>query len=151
MISPLQWQHGPKREVSSTRICSSSSGDFMKSHSISPDGSQVLISSESNYLACWNLGDLPLRTQYYNSSTQNYASAENVGPNMSHVFNMGESIYDFAWHPYVDPITNQCCYFIATTKDHPLHMMDMNTGVYFYCSIHISLSKRENKMQLYWT
>jgi hypothetical protein len=150
MISPLQWQGGPKRVVASTKICASASGDFMKSHSISPDGSQVLISSESNFLACWLLGESPRRTQYYNTEDTNDRSDEDDTPKMACVFNMGESIHDFAWHPYIDPTTNQSCYFVATTKDHPVHMMDSYTGtslmLIHYLFMTLCAVNRENKV-----
>lgn len=124
----------------------------MKSHSISPDGSQVLMSSESNYLACWLLGDSPRRTQYYYTEDSKASIDESDSPKMTCVFNMGESIYDFAWHPFIDPSTNQTCYFVAATKDHPVHMMDSYTGTpILSVFLTLSLCYRKNKVQLHWT
>ena len=128
MISPLQLHHGPKRIVSTTDICAASSGDFMKSHAISPDGSQILLSSESNYISCWQLGETPGRTRYYGGNKEEPNGGERGDVAISSVFNMGESIYDYAWHPYIDPTTELASYFVCSTKDHPVHMMDIETG-----------------------
>ncbi|CAM9373963.1 unnamed protein product [Choristocarpus tenellus] len=40
----------------------------------------------------------------------------------------GETIYDFAWYPYMTSANPATCVFVSTSRDHPLHMWDAFTG-----------------------
>jgi hypothetical protein len=77
--------------------------DFLKQFKFSPDGLQILASTENNYLQTWNLDlDLINGSKYYRYS----ADADNASVGSGTIIpyqemQCGESIYDFQWLSFV--------------------------------------------------
>jgi telomerase Cajal body protein 1 len=40
----------------------------------------------------------------------------------------GETIYDYAWYPFMDSNNPATCCFVSSSRDHPLHLWDAFTG-----------------------
>lgn len=40
----------------------------------------------------------------------------------------GETIYDFAWYPLMQPSEPASCCYLSTSRDHPIHLWDAFTG-----------------------
>ncbi|KAF5728641.1 telomerase Cajal body protein 1 [Tripterygium wilfordii] len=99
--------------------------NFLKGVKWSPDGSCFLTSSEDNNLRLFGLPD---SGSGYDADTSNLA-AEEDSYDAYLVVDGGESIYDFCWYPYMsasDPVTSV---FATTSRDHPIHLWDANSGL----------------------
>ncbi|XP_012849396.1 PREDICTED: telomerase Cajal body protein 1-like isoform X2 [Erythranthe guttata] len=40
----------------------------------------------------------------------------------------GESVYDYCWYPYMSASNPDLCVLATSTKDHPIHLWDSNSG-----------------------
>jgi WD40 repeat protein len=110
------------------KLCSPKSLDFIKSHILSPDGNILLAASESNFLTSWSLNPEVTRShQYYNPIVGADRTELNY-LNLNRVFNIGESVYDLSWYPFMSEVSPESCCFLTTSRDHPIHLWDLNTG-----------------------
>ena len=105
--------------------------DFYKSFKFSPDGCQILASTESAALKSWDISeDLMTKTKYYcpesNQSGPIFRSSDAVSQSIS--IQCGESIYDYQWYPFMNSNEIASCCFITTCRDHPIHLWDSVLG-----------------------
>jgi WD40 repeat protein len=49
----------------------------------------------------------------------------------------GESIYDYAWNPKMTSSDPSTCLFASTSRDHPVHLWDAFTGLFFSLNLFI--------------
>jgi len=114
--------------VASSYPCKSSKDEFIKRLVISPDGTCCLTSSESNFIGSWTFNPEIIDGKQYSNTTdymlQNYTSVLSL----DNAFNVGESIYDFSWYPFMNKNDRTTCCYITTSRDHPIHLWDLNTG-----------------------
>ncbi|KAL2227841.1 UNVERIFIED_CONTAM: Telomerase Cajal body protein 1 [Sesamum indicum] len=132
------------------RTTSSNPNNFLKGVKWSPDGSCFLTCSDDNSLRIFSLpydsdgssindsqsvpdsgGVLFLNSG--NSSVMLVISflkkcllADSYGANL--VVSEGESVYDYCWYPYMSSSNPDLCVFATSTRDHPIHLWDANTG-----------------------
>jgi telomerase Cajal body protein 1 len=104
--------------------------DFLKQFKFSPDGLQILASTENNYLRTWDFDvDLINGSKYY----RNAADTDNASVGSGTIIpyqevQCGESIYDFQWYPFMNSNDSASCCFITTCRDHPIHLWDSVIG-----------------------
>ncbi|CAI9108844.1 OLC1v1008543C1 [Oldenlandia corymbosa var. corymbosa] len=105
------------------RATASNPNNFLKAVKWSPDGSCFLTCSDDNTLRLFSL-------QYDESGTDadscSASSADSYNANL--VVSEGESVYDYCWYPYMSISSPDTCVFATTTRDHPIHLWDANTG-----------------------
>ncbi len=131
---PLDFSDKFSEVIANTTICASSKDEFLKASRFSPDGSTILTSSESNYIGLWKLGqDMIKRHRYFPA----LEDEENLELNTSHnshdltlgiAICIGDSIYDFSWYPFMNNENPISCCFVSTSRDHPVHLWDSNSG-----------------------
>ncbi|KAJ2990898.1 hypothetical protein HDV02_004078 [Globomyces sp. JEL0801] len=44
------------------------------------------------------------------------------------IWKNNEDIYDYAWYPHMKTTDPSTCCFLTTKRDHPIHLLDSNTG-----------------------
>lgn len=105
--------------------------DFYKTFKFSPDGRQILASTESAALKSWDISeDLITKTKYYcpesDQSSSIVGKPDAASPLTS--IQCGESIYDYQWYPFMNSNEIASCCFITTCRDHPIHLWDSVLG-----------------------
>ncbi|KAL8192514.1 hypothetical protein R6Q57_027699 [Mikania cordata] len=100
---------------------SSNPNNFLKGVKWSPDGSCFLTSSDDNTLSLFTLPG------YENYNVSSSAASEDSFP-ANLAITEGEAIYDYCWYPYMSASDPVSCVFATTTRDHPIHLWDTNTG-----------------------
>ena len=88
--------------------CSTSVGTFAtftKGVKWSPDGTCLLAADDDNTL---KLFELPVEAAH--SWKPALECAE------------GETVYDYSWYPFMDSANPVTCCFVASSRDHPLHL-----------------------------
>ncbi|KAK9156095.1 hypothetical protein Sjap_003575 [Stephania japonica] len=100
--------------------------NFFKGVKWSPDGSCFLTSSDDN---AFRLFDLPSNA---GESKEGDDACSSAVDDDSYVANLvlveGESVYDYCWYPYMSASDPNTCVFASTTRDHPIHLWDANSG-----------------------
>jgi len=128
MASPFQFAGTESvKLIDDKKLCSSSTGDFVKANILSPDGTSTLMSSESNYLTCWSVGDITSAYMYYESTTGNDPPS-NSTMTLTGAYQVGEAIYSYAWYPHMNSQYSPSCCFISTSRDHPIQLWDVASG-----------------------
>ncbi|PRP88505.1 hypothetical protein PROFUN_03222 [Planoprotostelium fungivorum] len=89
--------------------------NFLKLGRWSPDGLCFLTSSDDNIL---RLFELP----------QSFSGEQPVEMRSVLVMNEAETIYDFCWYPGMSSTDSATCKFVASNRDHPVHLWDAFTG-----------------------
>lgn len=104
--------------------------DFFKNLKFSPDGSIILTSSESDYLGLWSIDNsIHSKCSYYaDHNRETYSTDMRSDIYLDLAINNGDSIYDFAWYPYMAANNSATCCFITTSRDHPIHLWDSVSG-----------------------
>eukprot|EP01117_Protostelium_nocturnum_P015502 TRINITY_DN6022_c0_g1_i2.p1 TRINITY_DN6022_c0_g1~~TRINITY_DN6022_c0_g1_i2.p1 ORF type:complete len:399 (+),score=90.78 TRINITY_DN6022_c0_g1_i2:52-1248(+) len=89
--------------------------NFLKGGKWSPDGLCLLTNSDDNYL---RLFELP--------NTWNSLEVEENPSEMRSVLKVkeGETIYDFCWFPSMNSMDPSTCFFLSSSRDHPVHLWD---------------------------
>jgi len=90
---------------------------FTKGVKWSPDGTCLLAADDDTNL---KLFELPP------ASTCSTSVVHNWQPSLQCV--EGETVYDYSWYPYMDSSNPVTCCFVASSRDHPLHLWDAFTG-----------------------
>ncbi|XP_021902199.1 telomerase Cajal body protein 1 [Carica papaya] len=98
--------------------------NFLKGVKWSPDGSCFLTSSEDNTFRVFYLPESG-STGYVNDCS---VLPEEDSYTANLVVNEGESVYDFCWYPFMSSSDPGTCVFASTTRDHPIHLWDANSG-----------------------
>ncbi|PIN18577.1 Guanine nucleotide-binding protein [Handroanthus impetiginosus] len=102
------------------RTSSANPNNFLKGVKWSPDGSCFLTCSDDNTLRVFSL---PYDDSY---------AAPSMPDSDSYVANLvlseGESVYDYCWYPYMSASNPDLCVFATSTRDHPVHLWDANSG-----------------------
>ena len=107
--------------------CKSCTDEFFRSLTISPDGTKIITSSESNYACIWNINKTIISDyQFYKFHDRCQDRGEVLS--LEHAFNIGDSIYDLCWYPGMCSNHVDSCCFITTSRDHPIHLWDSNSG-----------------------
>ncbi|EYU27899.1 hypothetical protein ABFS82_13G114000 [Erythranthe guttata] len=105
------------------RTADSNPNNFLKGVKWSPDGSCLLTCSDDN--------TLPIFSLPYNGSGSLDGSAS-MPDSDSYAANVavreGESVYDYCWYPYMSASNPDLCVLATSTKDHPIHLWDSNSG-----------------------
>eukprot|EP00002_Diphylleia_rotans_P011260 TRINITY_DN2228_c0_g2_i3.p1 TRINITY_DN2228_c0_g2~~TRINITY_DN2228_c0_g2_i3.p1 ORF type:complete len:353 (+),score=60.95 TRINITY_DN2228_c0_g2_i3:44-1102(+) len=91
------------------------SSNFIKHGKWSPDGTCLLTSSEDN---CLRLFEMP--SMFEDGKVSDWAPTLRVTE--------GDSLYDFAWYPKMSSSEPNSCFFISTSRGHPIHAWDAFTG-----------------------
>eukprot|EP01117_Protostelium_nocturnum_P015501 TRINITY_DN6022_c0_g1_i1.p1 TRINITY_DN6022_c0_g1~~TRINITY_DN6022_c0_g1_i1.p1 ORF type:complete len:443 (+),score=92.75 TRINITY_DN6022_c0_g1_i1:52-1380(+) len=93
--------------------------NFLKGGKWSPDGLCLLTNSDDNYL---RLFELP--------NTWNSLEVEENPSEMRSVLKVkeGETIYDFCWFPSMNSMDPSTCFFLSSSRDHPVHLWDAFNG-----------------------
>ncbi|KAL3820591.1 hypothetical protein ACJIZ3_006496 [Penstemon smallii] len=106
------------------RTSPSNPNNFLKGVKWSPDGSSFLTCSDDNALRVFNLphneGDNPGNDPSSESDSDSYAA--------NLVMSEGESVYDYCWYPHMSTSSPDLCVLATTTRDHPIHLLDANSG-----------------------
>ena len=127
---------GEKRELSTPDskivlidediIGQATNNEFLKSSKISPDGSQVLTTSETDYLTTWRIpAELIRNHSYYTNSKVPADDVDNQSVSnllLKSVIPAGESIYDYCWYPGMTAEIPSTCCVLVSTRDHPLQV-----------------------------
>lgn len=100
--------------------------EFVKSTKFSPDGTQLLSTTEDNRVIIHHLDPTLINQQRYFSFTDSPSSSSSISTSVcalerSQTIPTGESIYDASWH-------TSCSSFISTCRDHPVQLWDAATG-----------------------
>ncbi|RUS26712.1 WD40-repeat-containing domain protein, partial [Jimgerdemannia flammicorona] len=82
----------------------------------SPDGTCILTNSNDNLLRIF---ELP-------SNVFDASAGKDKSPVLA--VREGESIYDCCWYPAMNSQDPASCFFLSSTRDHPVHMWDAFTG-----------------------
>ena len=90
---------------------------FTKGVKWSPDGTCLLAADDDNTLKLFDLPPAP---------ASDAAVAQGWKPSLQCV--EGETVYDYSWYPYMDSSNPVTCCFVASSRDHPLHLWDAFTG-----------------------
>lgn len=87
---------------------------FTKDVRWSPDGTRLLTADDADKLHMFEFDE----------------TSKESNSSLNSVLNVieGETIYDYAWYPYMDSSNPATCCFVASSRDHPLHLWDANTG-----------------------
>ncbi|CAG8512173.1 15438_t:CDS:10 [Dentiscutata erythropus] len=97
-------------------IPNGSEGNFFKTAKWSPDGTCILTSSNDNTLRVFNL---PLNI--FNAKEE-----QDMMPALcSH---SGESVYECCWYPQMSSQDPDTCFFLSSSREHPVHLWDAYTG-----------------------
>jgi WD40 repeat protein len=130
----VQGQIPPVSLIHDEVIGPSTNDEFLRSALISPDGSNVLTISETNYLVVWDINEELLNNKRYfpaSSSTQEVDSASrSLHPSiqLQVPISIGDAIYDVAWYPSMHrDVPGSACAAVAL-RDHPVQLWDTVTG-----------------------
>ncbi|KAL6528975.1 hypothetical protein OROMI_028861 [Orobanche minor] len=98
--------------------------NFLKGVRWSPDGSCFLSCSDDNSLRVFSLpyDDSGGPANVPNSMPESDSYESNL------VVSEGESVYDYCWYPYMSASNPDLCVFATSTRDHPIHLWDANSG-----------------------
>ncbi|CAL9079622.1 unnamed protein product [Musa textilis] len=100
--------------------------NFFKGVKWSPDGSCFLTSSDDNTLRLFYLPEDAF------TDRAECTAADIDGPADSYVSSLivgeAETVYDYCWFPYMSASDPATCVFASTTRDHPIHLWDANSG-----------------------
>ncbi|CAG8638688.1 10597_t:CDS:10, partial [Cetraspora pellucida] len=110
----LQKMFNAKQELG--YIPNGSEGNFFKTAKWSPDGTCILTSSNDNILRVFNLP--------FNIFDAN-EEQDMVPAIYSH---SGESVYECCWYPQMSSQDPSTCFFLASSREHPVHLWDAYTG-----------------------
>lgn len=117
----------PFTRLSGTNL-SSDRDNFVKSVDISPDGSQVLLTTEGGFASTLLLDPSFIQShQYYRSS---FGQGQHHDLDNSETFSqgvdihIGESIYDTKWYPFMNAAEPASCCFATSSRDHPIQLWD---------------------------
>ncbi|XP_047966871.1 telomerase Cajal body protein 1 isoform X2 [Salvia hispanica] len=105
------------------RTNESNPNNFLKGVKWSPDGSCFLTCNEDNTLRVFSLPYNDIGDPDAPTSTPD---SDSYGPNV--VVSEGESAYDYCWYPYMSASNPDLCVFATSTRDHPIHLWDANSG-----------------------
>ncbi|XP_066930672.1 dentin sialophosphoprotein-like [Clytia hemisphaerica] len=98
----------------------SSFENYLRGSYWSPDGSALLTNSDDNILRIFDTSSL---------DKQHHEKEENSSDLKPKVrLSEGETVYDVAWYPFMRSQDPDTCCFLATSRDHPVHLWDSNTG-----------------------
>ncbi|KAL3627647.1 hypothetical protein CASFOL_029010 [Castilleja foliolosa] len=106
------------------RTSSSNPNNFLKGVKWSPDGSCFLNCSDDNRLRVFSLP--------YDDSGSLVNVPDSAPDSDSYLANLvvseGESVYDYCWYPYMSTTNPDSSVFASSTRDHPIHLWDANSG-----------------------
>ncbi|XP_051142579.1 uncharacterized protein LOC127259344 [Andrographis paniculata] len=105
------------------RTSPSNPNNFLKGVKWSPDGSCFLTCSDDNTLRVFNL---PYDDNGESVNPPSMADSDSYAANL--VVSEGESVYDYSWYPYMSASNPDLCVFATSTRDHPIHLWDANSG-----------------------
>ncbi|KAL0298543.1 UNVERIFIED_CONTAM: Telomerase Cajal body protein 1 [Sesamum radiatum] len=106
------------------RTTSSNPNNFLKGVKWSPDGSCFLTCSDENTLRVFSL---PYESDGSSiNDPQSVPDSDSYGASL--VVSEGESVYDYCWYPHMSSSNPDLCVFATSTRDHPIHLWDANTG-----------------------
>ena len=112
--------------------------NFLKGVKFSPDGTCLLTCNEDNTLRlyevpkqCFNFeSEIPSEVQ----TAQHKSIAESMDVCAPTVIssvlssNEGETVYDYAWYPYMNSLDPITCFYASTSRDNPIHIWDAYNG-----------------------
>ncbi|XP_075492916.1 uncharacterized protein LOC142530895 [Primulina tabacum] len=102
----------------------SNANNFLKGVKWSPDGSCFLTCADDNTLHVFTLpyddSGNPVNTSASVTDADSYAA--------NLVITEGESVYDYCWYPHMTASNPDLCVYATTTRDHPIHLWDANSG-----------------------
>ncbi|GAM18557.1 hypothetical protein SAMD00019534_017320 [Acytostelium subglobosum LB1] len=106
---------------------------FTKSIKWSPDGTCLLTCGEDRSL---HLYELP-HSAYSSSLTSDTTDTDSQATQINPVFSIHEhdTVYDYAWYPYMNSSNPSTCLFATTSKDTPIHLWNAFTGKLAYSYI----------------
>lgn len=106
------------------RTAASNPNNFLKGVKWSPDG--------SCFLTCCDDNTLHVFTLPYDDSINYVNTCASAPDEDSYVANLvareGESVYDYCWYPHMSASNPDLCVYATTTRDHPIHLWDANSG-----------------------
>ncbi|KAH7650723.1 Guanine nucleotide-binding protein [Dioscorea alata] len=95
--------------------------NFLKGVKWSPDGTCFLTSCDDNTIRLFHL---PEEASYIDQLASDYQ--DSYHSNL--VINEAEMVYDYCWYPYMCSSDPTSSVFVATTRDHPIHLWDATSG-----------------------
>lgn len=95
---------------------------FTKGVRWSPDGSRLLSADDGDKLHLFAF-NAPSTENISEEVDQSGIAGESVLTVIE-----GETIYDYAWYPFMNSANPATCCFVASSRDHPLHLWDSFTG-----------------------
>jgi telomerase Cajal body protein 1 len=101
-------------------------GRFLKGCKWSPDGSCLLAASDNNCLTLFNLPDS--LCDGTSDAANGPRRGEPVDLNDVMTVSEGETIYDYAWYPFMSSLDRATCCIASTSRDHPVHIWDAFSG-----------------------
>ncbi|CAA0835982.1 Transducin/WD40 repeat-like superfamily protein [Striga hermonthica] len=104
------------------RTTASNPNNFLKGVKWSPDGSCFLSCSDDNKLRVFSL------PYDETGSLANVPVSDSDSYEANLVIGEGEAVYDYCWYPYMSASSPDSCVFATSTRDHPIHLWDANSG-----------------------
>ncbi|KAI8323350.1 WD40 repeat-like protein, partial [Martensiomyces pterosporus] len=98
---------------------------FFKGAKWSPDGTMVAAHLEDNSL---RLYDVSNAVSSFSSKEQHESAAAVHSCRSLQTICHGETLVDYAWYPYMSRYDPALCCLVESTRDHPLHLRDTNSG-----------------------
>lgn len=89
----------------------------------SPDGTCLLTASEDQHLRIFELPSEVLMGSWGELDARQSIELKSAVSTRE-----GDAIYDYAWYPGMDSAEPATCCFLASCRDHPLHLWDAYTG-----------------------
>ncbi|CAG8718876.1 23691_t:CDS:10, partial [Cetraspora pellucida] len=131
----LQKMFNAKQELG--YIPNGTEGNFFKTAKWSPDGTCILTSSNDNILRVFNLYVIPLYTLVmvyvytlaFSYRPFNIFDANEEQDMVPAIYShSGESVYECCWYPQMSSQDPSTCFFLASSREHPVHLWDAYTG-----------------------
>ncbi|WOK99193.1 hypothetical protein Cni_G07905 [Canna indica] len=101
-------------------------GNFFKGVKWSPDGSCFLTCSDDNTLRLFYLPEDAFTTDLAECTAAEIDGQDSYYSTL--VVSEAETVYDFCWFPFMSASDPTSCVFATTTRDHPIHLWDANSG-----------------------
>lgn len=127
-VSPLVLRG---EEVVSGSVETGDDGRFAKSVAWSPDGSQLLSTTEDNRLLVHEVdGALLDECRYYSSAVLQQSRSEVSGAAVQRRLNInaGSPVYGSQWYPGMHAQSPETCCLVTTCKDRPIQLWSALTG-----------------------